>query len=378
METPEHSSIPPTAPQQTAIPQTAEPALELVMPTATVNASDQSLVPAAKRSSDGAHPRISLVIPALNEADSLPELESRIAQALQGVETYELIFVDDGSTDESWKVMSSLSQHNPNVRGIRLRRNFGKAMALTAGFSRTRGDIVIMMDADLQDDPAELPKFIKTVDEGFDVVVGWKVKRHDPTNRLVLTRIFNATVRWVTGVKLHDMNCGFKAFSRDVITTIPVYGDLFRFIPALAAWEGFKVTEVGITHHARKHGTSRYGLERILRGFFDLLSITFLTKYSRRPMHFFGAFGLVMAVAGFAVNLYLTVLWLLGHKIGDRPLLLLGTLLMLLGLQFFSTGFIGEYMTYSNQKRLRVRDLPIRHELRTAPLRLHEDDSERL
>ena len=190
--------------------------------------------------------------------------------------------------------MVAASRH---VRGVKLRKNFGKAMGLTAGFSRARGDIVIMMDADLQDDPAELPKFIEKVDEGFDVVVGWKVKRLDPANRLILTRIFNGTVRWVTGVKLHDMNCGFKAYSRDVIRTVPIYGDLFRFIPALAAWEGFKVTEVPVHHHARKHGTSRYGLERIMRGSFDLLTIAFLTKYSRRPMHLFGLFGAVLGLS---------------------------------------------------------------------------------
>ena len=310
-----------------------------------------------------AAPRVSVVIPSLNEAESLAELEQRIREALEGTETYELIFVDDGSTDDSWKVMKGLSKVNPCVRALRLRKNFGKAMGLSAGFNRARGEIVIMMDADLQDDPAELPKFIAKIESGFDVVVGWKVKRLDPTNRLVLTRIFNATVRWVTGVKIHDMNCGFKAYRSEVIRTIPVYGDLFRFIPALAAWEGFRVAEVPITHHARKHGTSRYGLERILRGFFDLLSITFLTKYSRRPMHLFGLIGLLMTTLGILIDTYLTVLWFLGHKIGDRPLLLMGSIMIVLGIQFFSMGFIVEFMTYLNQKRLRASDLPVRDEV---------------
>lgn len=329
---------------------------------------ERSLGPAAEEAS----PRISIVIPGLNEAESLPELEERIHKALG--EDYELIFVDDGSTDDSWQVMQSLSEKNPAVRAVRLRKNFGKAMALSAGFSRVRGEIVIMMDADLQDDPAELPNFIKKVEEGFDVVVGWKVKRLDPANRLVLTRIFNATVRWVTGVKLHDMNCGFKAYRREVVRTVPIYGDLFRFIPALAAWEGFRVTEVPITHHARKHGTSRYGLERILRGFFDLLSITFLTKYSRRPMHLFGRLGLVMGAIGFGLGVYLTVLKILGNRIGDRPLLALTTLLIVLGLQFFSMGFLGEYLTYVHQKGLSPRDLPIREEARRFPLRRDDED----
>jgi glycosyltransferase involved in cell wall biosynthesis len=308
-------------------------------------------------------PRISIVVPGLNEAESLPELAKRIAETLDGKEAFELIFVDDGSTDDSWKVMQSLVAADPRVRAVRLRKNFGKAMGLSAGFSRVRGEIVIMMDADLQDDPAELPKFIEKIEEGYDVVVGWKLKRLDPANRLVLTRIFNGTVRWVTGVKLHDMNCGFKAYRREVVKTIPIYGDLFRYIPVFAAWEGFRVTEVGVHHHPRKHGASRYGLERILRGFFDLISITFLTKYSKRPMHLFGAIGLLMGFTGVAINLYLTVLWFLGHKIGDRPLLLFGSILIVLGLQFFSMGFIGEYLTYLNQKRMKATDLPIREEI---------------
>lgn len=330
------------------------------------------VAPSSKRS----RPRVSIVIPGLNEAESLPELEKGIRDALLGKEEYELIFVDDGSTDDSWKVMNDLRRDNPRVRAVRLRKNFGKAMGLSAGFSRVRGDVVIMMDADLQDDPAELPKFIAKIDAGFDVVVGWKVKRHDPANRLVLTRIFNGTVRWVTGVKLHDMNCGFKAYRREVIRTIPVYGDLFRFIPALAAWEGFRVTEIPITHHARKHGTSRYGLERILRGFFDLLSINFLTKYSRRPMHLFGLIGLVMSTVGFLIDAYLTVLWFLGHKIGDRPLLLLGSILIVLGIQFFSMGFIVEFLTYLYQKRLRASDLPVREEIGRAKRRVRARTSE--
>jgi glycosyltransferase involved in cell wall biosynthesis len=308
-------------------------------------------------------PEVSIVIPALNEAASLPELEERIRETLTPLVPYEIIFIDDGSTDTSWEVMKRLAENDSRVRSIRLRRNFGKAMGLSTGFSRVRGRIVVMMDADLQDDPSELPKFIAKIEAGFDVVVGWKVKRLDPANRLFLTRIFNATVRLVTGVKLHDMNCGFKAYRREVVRTIPIYGDLFRFIPALAQWEGFAVTEIPITHHARKHGSSRYGLERILRGFFDLLSIMFLTRYSRRPMHLFGLIGLVMGSAGFLIDAYLTVLWLQGHKIGDRPLLVLGSLLIMLGIQFFSMGFIVEFLTYLNQKRVRPRELPVREEI---------------
>ncbi|MEJ7735568.1 MAG: glycosyltransferase family 2 protein [Polyangiaceae bacterium] len=310
-----------------------------------------------------ASPRISLVIPGLNESASLAELAQRIDQALAEGPDYELIFVDDGSTDDTWQVITRLREANPRIRGIRLRQNFGKATALTAGFQRARGEIVITMDADLQDDPEDLPKFIGKIEEGIDVVVGWKVNRLDPANRLVLTRIFNGTVRMATGVKLHDMNCGFKAYRREVIKTIPVYGDLFRFIPALAASQGFRIAEVPIKHHARVHGKSRYGLERILRGFFDLLSVVFLTRYSKRPMHLFGLLGLVFAGLGVAVNLYLTVVWFLGHKIGDRPLLMLGVLLILVGIQLFSMGFLGEFLTYQHQKRTLADDVPIREEV---------------
>lgn len=306
-------------------------------------------------------PAISIVIPGLNEAESLGELASRIDTALHG-EGYELIFVDDGSTDDSWAVIESLHAANPRVKGVRLRKNFGKATALTAGFRRVLGSVVVMMDADLQDDPSDLPSFLAKIDEGFDVVVGWKVERLDPTNRKVLSRIFNGTVARTTGVGLHDMNCGFKAYRREVIDAIPIYGDLFRFIPALAAWQGFRVTEIPIKHHERAFGKSRYGLERILRGFFDLLSVLFLTKYSKRPMHLFGFMGLVFSGLGVLVNAYLSVLWLLGHKIGDRPLLLLGVLMIILGIQFFSMGFLGEFMTFQMQRKAETNAPPIREE----------------
>lgn len=308
-------------------------------------------------------PEVSVIVPGLNEADSLAELAERIHAALDGTRRYEIIFVDDGSTDDSWQVIGDLSRMDRRVKGIRLRRNFGKAMALSAGFARARGAIIVTMDADLQDDPADLPAFIAKIESGLDVVVGWKVMRLDPANRLVLSRIFNGTVRAMTGVHLHDMNCGFKAYRREVIRTIPVYGDLFRFIPAFAAWQGFQVDEVEVKHHPRKYGHSRYGLERILRGFFDLLSVMFLTRYQRKPMHLFGLIGLFLGSIGVLTELYLTTLWFRGQKIGDRPLLLLGALLIMAGIQFFSMGFIGEFLTYQNHRRIDAEDLPIREEL---------------
>lgn len=317
----------------------------------------------APQPASAAAPRISLVIPGINEGESLGELASRIARALDGKHTYEILFIDDGSTDDSWKIIGALHAKDARIRGYRLRKNFGKAMALAVGFENARGEIIITMDADLQDDPADLHSFISTIEAGNDVVVGWKVERLDPTNRLVLSSIFNGTVRRATGVKLHDMNCGFKAYRREVLRTIPLYGDLFRFIPAFAAWQGFLVAEVPIKHHARKYGASRYGLERILRGFFDLLSVIFLTRYSKKPMHLFGLIGLILTTLGFLTEGYLTVLWFLGHTIHDRPLLLLGALEIILGIQFFSTGLIGEFLTYQNQKRVDVADLPIREKV---------------
>lgn len=330
------------------------------LPGLSVAGSDAAaLVPVAAPGT----PRLSIVVPGLNEAESLPELAKRIHAALVG-QAYEIIFVDDGSTDRSWEVITGLAKESPIVHGVRLRKNFGKATALSAGFRRCKGSVIVTMDADLQDDPEDLPKFLEQIDLGKDVVVGWKVTRLDPANRLVLSRIFNATVRFTTGVALHDMNCGFKAYRREVIDTIPVYGDLFRYIPALAASQGFGVIEVPIKHHARRFGHSRYGLERILRGFFDLLSVLFLTRYLKRPMHLFGLGGLVLASLGFLIELYLTVLWFLGHKIGDRPLLLLGAMLMMIGIQLFSMGFIAEVLTYFHQKRTLPEDIPVREETR--------------
>lgn len=307
-----------------------------------------------------AGPDVSVVVPGLNEAESLSELEARIRTALAGKERFETIFVDDGSTDDSWQIIQRLAQQHENVRGVRLRANFGKAMAMAAGFQAARGSIVITMDADLQDDPADLPTFLAKIREGLDVVVGWKVDRKDPLNRRLLSWVFNGTVRRVTGVYLHDMNCGFKAYRSEVLKSTPIYGDLFRFIPVLAASQGFKIAEVPVRHHARAFGKSRYGLERVLRGFFDLASVVFLTRYARRPMHLFGLMGLLLGGVGVAINAYLTVLWLMGEELGRRPLLQLGILLVVLGFQFASMGFLGEFMTWQNQMRRYSAELPVK------------------
>lgn len=305
-------------------------------------------------------PDVSIVVPGLNEAPSLPILARQIRDAIGERLSYEIIFVDDGSTDDTWKVISELHDADPSVRGVRLRKNFGKAMALAAGFERVRAETVIMMDADLQDDPADLPRMIEALEEGLDVVVGWKVNRLDPLNRKVFSRVFNGTVGIVTGVRLHDMNCGFKAYKAEVLQSIPIYGDLFRFIPVLASWQGFRVGEIPVNHRTREFGRSRYGLERILRGFFDLLSVSFLTKYSRKPMHLFGLLGLFFTLLGLLICGYLSVLWLSGEAIGARPLLLLGVLLILVGAQSFSIGLLGEFMTFQYHRKHEREHLPVR------------------
>jgi glycosyltransferase involved in cell wall biosynthesis len=307
-------------------------------------------------------PAVTLVVPGVNEAESLPLLAAQIEEALPDT-PYELIFVDDGSTDDSWQVINDLNAADPAVRGVRLRSNFGKAMALAAGFERARADIIVMMDADLQDDPADLPKLLEKIDAGLDVVVGWKVERRDPLNRRIFSFIFNKTVGLVTGVHLHDMNCGFKAYRREVLDSIPIYGDLFRFIPVLASWQGFTVGEVPVNHRARQFGRSRYGLERILRGFFDLLSVSFLTKYSRKPMHLFGLLGLIFTALGVLICGYLAVLWFSGEGIGTRPLLLLGVLLILVGAQSFSIGLLGEFMTFQYHRKDARESLPVRESI---------------
>jgi glycosyltransferase involved in cell wall biosynthesis len=323
----------------------------------------ESPLHAAPLASAAMPPEISIVVPGLNEGKSLPELARRIHAALAPLGSYELIFVDDGSTDDTWQRISALHEELSSVRGVCLRRNFGKAMALKAGFKLARAPLLVMMDADLQDDPDDLPNFIAKLREGFDVVVGWKVKRQDPLNRRILSRIFNGTVAWLTNVDLHDMNCGFKAYRREVIETVPIYGDLFRFIPALAAASGFRIAEIPIKHHSRQFGKSRYGLERLLRGSFDLLSVLFLIRYARSPMHLFGLVGLVLGCGGLLINAYLSVLWFSGQGIGHRPLLLLGMLMTITGVQFASFGLLGEFLAYQGQKQGYSDTLPVRERI---------------
>ena len=264
---------------------------------------------------------------------------------------WEAVFVDDGSTDGSFAALTRLHNAKDNVRVVRLRRNFGKAAALAAGFAQARGDVVVTIDADLQDDPAEIPRLLAKLDEGFDLVSGWKAHRRDPLSRRALSRIFNWVTGRVSGLRLHDMNCGLKAYRAEVVKELRLYGELHRFIPVLAHYRGHRIAELPVNHRPREHGRSRYGVERYLRGFLDLLTVSFIGRYRHRPLHLFGGLGLSLGAIGFAILVYLTVLKIGGHAIGERPLLTLGVLLVVVGLQFFSLGLISELITSQHEER---------------------------
>ncbi len=290
------------------------------------------------------HPRVSIVVPLLDEEGTLEELHARLTKVLVELgEPYEILFVDDGSRDGSPDIIEALAARDPAVGYVRFRRNFGKSAALDAGFRRARGEVVVTMDADLQDDPQEVPRLLAALEEGhLDVVSGWKRKRHDPLGKTLPSKLFNAVVRRLTGLKLNDFNCGLKAYRRDAIAGIDLYGELHRYIPVLVDWRGFEVGEIPVQHHPRKWGHSKYGVERMAKGFFDLLTVILLTRYRRRPLHLFGWAGLVMFLLGFGCLAYLTALWFLGYGIGTRPMLFLGVLLVTVGVQLISTGLLGE------------------------------------
>jgi glycosyltransferase involved in cell wall biosynthesis len=295
---------------------------------------------------------LSVVVPVYNEERSVELLYDEIASALDPLErAWEVVFVDDGSGDGSLAALTRLHARTPNVRVVRLRRNFGKAAALAAGFGQAGGDVIVTIDADGQDDPAEIPRLIAKLDEGFDLVSGWKTRRRDPWRRRLLSRVFNAVTGWISGVHLHDMNCGLKAYRAEVVKGLALYGELHRFLPVLAHERGYRVAELPVNHRPREHGRSRYGLERYLRGFFDLITVTFMGRYRHRPLHLFGGLGLALGGIGFLVCLYLTVLWLSGSAIGHRPLLTLGVLLVVVGMQFLSLGLIGEMITTHHEER---------------------------
>ncbi|MRR08907.1 glycosyltransferase [bacterium] len=287
---------------------------------------------------------VSVVIPVCNERQTLEPLHRRVREVLAANELAgEIIFVDDGSDDGSWEVITALTRRDKRTAAISFRRNFGKAAALTAGFARARGGIVVTMDGDLQDDPEEIPRFVAKLEEGFDLVSGWKQSRRDPLSKTVPSKLFNRVTALTSGVPLHDFNCGFKAYRAAVLREVSIYGELHRYIPVLAHHRGFRIAEIAVRHHPRVAGRSKYGWGRLVKGYLDLLTVVFLTRYARRPGHFFGTVGSFAFGTGLLINGYMTLVKYVGHQaIGQRPLLLLGTLLMILGIQFVSIGLLGE------------------------------------
>ena len=295
---------------------------------------------------------ISVVIPVHDEELSVALLYDELSTAFaDDSRTWEAVFVDDGSSDGTFAALTRLHGANDNVRVVRLRRNFGKAAALDAGFGEATGDVVVTIDGDLQDDPSEIPRLLAKLDEGYDLVSGWKTKRRDPLTRRIPSRIFNTVAGKVSGVHLHDLNCGLKAYRAEVVEGMQLYGELHRYIPVLAHYRGYRVTELPVNHREREHGRSNYGVERYVRGFLDLLTVTFMGRYRHRPLHLFGGLGLLAGTMGFAILVYLTIVKLAGHAIGQRPLLTLGVLLVVVGIQLLSLGLLSELITSHHEER---------------------------
>jgi glycosyltransferase involved in cell wall biosynthesis len=304
---------------------------------------------------------ISIVIPLLNEDESLPELHDWIVKVMnENNFSYEVIFIDDGSTDRSWEVIEELRAKNKNVKGIKFRRNYGKSAALNVGFNDCQGDVVFTMDADLQDSPDELPNlYHRLKNEKLDIISGWKKKRYDPITKTIPTKLFNAATRRISGIKLNDFNCGLKAYRKEVVKTIEVYGEMHRYIPVIAKWAGFKkIGEQVVQHRSRKYGTTKFGLERFINGFLDLLSIFFVGKFGKKPMHFFGVLGTLSFLLGFGIAFYLAVakMWAIYHLetkqlISENPMFYAGLASMIIGVQLFTAGFLGELISRNNPER---------------------------
>jgi glycosyltransferase involved in cell wall biosynthesis len=300
--------------------------------------------------------QISVVIPLYNEQESIPELAAWIERIMkEHGYTWEVWFVDDGSQDGSWNCIEELSRKNPSFKGIKFRRNYGKSAALDTGFRYAEGKVVITMDADLQDSPDEIPGLYDLIaNQGFDLVSGWKRKRYDPITKTIPTKLFNWATRKMSGIKLHDFNCGLKAYRREVVKAIEVQGEMHRYIPVIAKWSGFrKITEKPVQHQARKYGTSKFGMNRFVNGFLDLFTITFISRFGKKPMHFFGLWGTLSFFAGFVIAVYLTIAKFAWneYKMTDRPLFYMGLLAMVIGVQLFLTGFIAELIIRTRSSR---------------------------
>jgi len=305
--------------------------------------------------------RLSIVVPVYNEEESIPELTEWIFRVVdEAAITTEVLLIDDGSTDASWGVIEKLAQADSRVRGFRFNRNYGKSAALQMGFDQCRGEVVVTMDADLQDSPDELPELVRMIEEErLDLVSGWKKRRHDPISKTLPSKFFNRVTRWVSGIKLHDFNCGLKAYRRDVVKHIEVYGEMHRYIPLLAKWNGFsKIGEKVVEHRSRKYGTTKFGLERFINGFLDLISVTFVMRFRKRPMHFFGTLGFLSFLSGLVIST-----WVIGEKlyrqyhhldrraVVDQPLFFLALVAVIIGVQLFLAGFLAEMMIQVNPKK---------------------------
>lgn len=325
-------------------PPTSAPILGIAPPSGAVPAA---VVPAKPPL------EISVLVPVLNEEGTIEELTGRLIKTLEEAgRSFEIVYIDDGSNDRTVAEIRRMHAADPRVSLVRFRRNFGKAAAITAGVEHSRGEILITIDGDLQDIPEEIPRFLEKLEqENLDLVSGWKQDRQDPAGKKLPSLLFN----WVTGklaqVPLHDFNCGFKAYRREVLDQVSIYGELHRYIPVLASRRGFRVGELSVSHAKRKSGVSKYGWDRFYKGLLDLITVLFITKYTRRPLHLFGAFGLAAIGLGFAINIYLAVLWFLNEPLSNRPLLQLGILLTVLGFQILTTGLIGEMITFKSFRR---------------------------
>ncbi|MGB0430182.1 MAG: glycosyltransferase family 2 protein [Bacteroidia bacterium] len=306
---------------------------------------------------------ISVVVPLLNEEESLPELSEWIDRVMQEHNySYEIVFINDGSTDNSWEVIKSLAEKNDSIKGISFRRNYGKSAALHEGFLAVQGDVVITMDADLQDSPDEIPELYKLIkEEGYDLISGWKKKRYDPITKTIPTKLYNGVTRWVSGINLNDFNCGLKSYKRDVVKSIEVYGEMHRYIPVIAKWAGFKkIGEKVVEHRARKYGSTKFGLERFVNGFLDLMSITFVSRFGKKPMHFFGLLGTLFFFIGSVIALWLVgeklyFAWILNEtmqrEVTAKPLFYIALTTAIIGAQMFLAGFIAELMSRNSPVR---------------------------